>query len=272
MSGRRIRQILLLSALPAGGVLVASLLSGTVAMAVGAALVVFAVSYVMMSIYDRIARVDEEVRTGLRQIEELIQIHRIIDVRAPLPSGRGWAISPDFASAILDALVTLQPRLVVEIGSGLSTIITAYWLQAHAGGRLVSIEHDPGFAELTRARLRTHGLEDRVEIRIAPLLPQAFPDGTRKWYDQSRIEDLTGVDLLVVDGPPRPTGEAARSPVRPVFENRMAPRCRVLFDDGQYLHVAKTAEEWAASDPAWHLTRLETEKIAYQLDRAPGDA
>jgi predicted O-methyltransferase YrrM len=70
---------------------------------------------------------------------------------------------------MLHLLVRIQqPKLVLEIGTlgGYSTIWLARALSS--GGRLISLEIDPGRAELARANLRRGGLESQVEVREGP--------------------------------------------------------------------------------------------------------
>jgi predicted O-methyltransferase YrrM len=61
-------------------------------------------------------------------------------------------------------------RTILELGTlaGYSTIWLARALPA--GGRLITLELDPGYAEVARANLRAAGVADRVEVRVGPAL------------------------------------------------------------------------------------------------------
>jgi predicted O-methyltransferase YrrM len=115
---------------------------------------------------------------------------------------------------------------------------------------VVSIEHDPAYAEITRAHLRRHGVEDVVDIRIAPLVPVEIGSETYEWYDPDAFADLTDIDLVFVDGPPGRIGRHARFPAVPV----LAPRCRsgavVLLDDGARPQERQSADRWIADHGA----------------------
>jgi predicted O-methyltransferase YrrM len=57
-------------------------------------------------------------------------------------------------------------RAILELGTlaGYSTIWLARALPA--GGRLITVELDPGYAEIARANLRDAGVDDRAEVRV----------------------------------------------------------------------------------------------------------
>ncbi len=52
-----------------------------------------------------------------------------------------------------------QPRLLIENGSGVSTLVAAYAFQKLGRGRVVALEHDPDRAKHTRALIAQHGLK-----------------------------------------------------------------------------------------------------------------
>jgi predicted O-methyltransferase YrrM len=82
---------------------------------------------------------------------------------------------------LLALLVRLQSaRTVLEIGTlgGYSTIWMARALPAE--GRMVTLEADPGYAEMARRNIARAGLEGVVEVRVGPALdtlPQLASEG-----------------------------------------------------------------------------------------------
>lgn len=82
---------------------------------------------------------------------------------------------------LLAQLVQLgAARTVLEIGTlgGYSTIWMARALPA--GGRMVTLEADPGYAQVARRNLARAGLEDVVDVRVGPALdtlPQLAAEG-----------------------------------------------------------------------------------------------
>ena len=81
-------------------------------------------------------------------------------------------------------------RTILEIGTlgGYSTIWLARALAS--GGRLMTLEANPAFAEVARANIARAGLADRVELRLGPAL-ETLP--------QIAAEGLGPFDLVFVD-------------------------------------------------------------------------
>lgn len=201
-----------------------------------------------------------DVRQQLRAHEQVLitefdalhQLHRRFPIDGPLPLLGGWALSPTGLLQLLDLATTRSARTVVECGSGVSTIYLAWLLRQQPGAKLISLEHEPGFASAIRERLRDLELDDVAEVRLAPLEPATFGGWSGKWYALEAVHDLDAVDLLLVDGPPQSSGEQARYPALPVFEPRMSSEGIILLDD------ANRSEERAVLDVWLHAGRWET--------------
>jgi predicted O-methyltransferase YrrM len=144
---------------------------------------------------------------------------------------RRWAISPDFACALHSVIAQRRPRVVLEMGSGVSTLLTGYALEAQGYGTLRSLEHDADHAKWSRAQVALHGLERHVEVIHAPLRPVEIGDRIWQWYDRAALEGLDAVDLVVVDGSPMAVQEMARYPALPLLVSRLAPGAVVVLDD-----------------------------------------
>lgn len=123
-----------------------------------------------------------------------------------------------------------KPSLVVELGSGLSTIVIAARLAQAGHGRVVSVEHDARYADATRSYLRANGLHAVAEVRTAPLSGQS---GGAPWYDMAAFEDLQDINLLLVDGPPMPIAPRVREPALDRLRDRLAPGAVLVLDDAQ---------------------------------------
>ncbi|WP_240669694.1 class I SAM-dependent methyltransferase [Actinoplanes solisilvae] len=124
---------------------------------------------------DRHREMSDALAAQTGDVEALIQLYRAVEPRAPMPSTGSKTELLD----VLHLIRTRKPSLVVELGGGASTVWTAYALEA-SGGKLVSLNRD---AERTRERLEAHGLTEVVDLRAA-------------------VDDVTGIDLLVVYGEP----------------------------------------------------------------------
>jgi hypothetical protein len=136
---------------------------------------------------------------------------------------------------LIDRLVRSErPDLVLELGSGRSTIVLADAVASY-GGRLVSLEHDPEFHRRTQQWLGTRA---SVELRLAPI-----SDG---WYARSGWDDLKRIGFLVVDGPPNPESDQdnARAPALALLGERLDSNATIVVDDTQRSKEASMVRQW----------------------------
>ena len=68
----------------------------------------------------------------------------------PMPFGGSWALTPDAAAILASEIAIRRPNTIIELGSGVSTVMVGRLLKQMGCGRLVSLDHDPGWAEETR--------------------------------------------------------------------------------------------------------------------------
>lgn len=187
-----------------------------------------------------------------RQTEAFIQLTQLLDFKAPIPSTRSWAASPDLLLTIAETITKYRPGLVVELGSGVSTLVAA-----KSGARkVISIDNSEEFGGKTAALIKNHKVRG-VEIRIAPLQPYA--NGST-WYDVSKIKDLKKIDLLIIDGPPGSKNPEARSPALAELKDKLSPKAVVIIDDVHREGERKLADDFARALPNHHLAILDHEK------------
>jgi hypothetical protein len=214
-----------------------------------------------------LARTEAMLLQAGRQQEALIQLQPLLG-DFPVWLG-GWAADPLLMRRAVELVTERRPRLVVECGSGSSTVVLARCLRRLGGGRLVSLEHDPEFARRTLEQLHLHGLADLVTLVTAPLVERPGPDGrSLRWYAPAYESVLREpIDLLVVDGPPGAGDPRARYPAVPLLLPYLAARCAILLDDGNRADEREIAETWAR-ELGWHAARLPTGRGAWLLERA----
>jgi predicted O-methyltransferase YrrM len=179
----------------------------------------------------------------------------------------GWAIDADFARLIVRELES-APKTVVELGSGLSTVLIASILAERDSGRLISIDHDPRFSAGAGRRLQFAGGSDKVDLVVAPLLNQTFKSIATDWYDAAALTRALPddpIELLIVDGPPS-TSEWTRWPAIEVLAPYLAPGAVVLLDDGRRREERVAALRWAR-EHRLKLWWLDTEKGAWRLEK-----
>lgn len=206
----------------------------------------------------RVQHTQESTQT-FRQLEGLMGLYSCLTPAIPFPPTRGAAGSPDFLVAIVHVIGRTRPALVIETGSGVSTLICAYALRRLGiRGRLLSLEHDLNYAAQTRQNLADHGLSDLACVIHAPLI--SIDGSPRLWYDVSALPVDTKVDLLIVDGPPAYIQEDIRSSTVPVMLGKLKPGGIILLDDANRPAEKAMIQEWLREFPQLTCTRIPSEK------------
>ncbi len=171
-----------------------------------------------------------------------------------------WSMRPAALVTILNELGLARRRTAVELGAGASTVFLARALAA-AGGRMVSVEHDAGWARAIGGLLADEGLDDVAQVVHVPLAPwpgsapgaapEPAPAGLaapERWYDAGALLAACpdAIDLLVVDGPPGAAepGVLARDPAAEVLAPRLADGVSVALDDADRPAERASAERW----------------------------
>jgi predicted O-methyltransferase YrrM len=209
-------------------------------------------------------------RTALvnyEQLEAYVDLRGIIPARAPMPKLRGWAASPDVVRLLAEEMLRRRPKLIVECGSGSSSVWLGYVAERIGSARVVALEHDERYAAITRDLVHAHGLEDYVEVRLAPLTPWRHEGRDHPWYDRAALDDLTDIGLLFVDGPPAATGPQARLPAVPVLLPRCAEGVLIVLDDADRAGESAISDRWLTAHPELERTERSFDKGAHIFSR-----
>ncbi|MFD4840004.1 glycosyltransferase [Achromobacter sp. NPDC058515] len=178
-----------------------------------------------------------------------------------------WAITPELALWILDYIDHFLPRKLVELGSGVSSLVIGDALRRGGSGRLLSIEHSEEYYAKTKSLLESNGLTDYVELRLCPISTVQVGNERHEWYaipDDLLPRFLQGenIDFLLVDGPPQATQKFARYPAMPLLGKYLAPHATVVLDDGARSDEIEAANRWVAEacgklkhEPLQHMRR-----------------
>jgi hypothetical protein len=183
-----------------------------------------------------------------------------------------WPISSDFAFYLVQLLETNQYDIIIEFGSGISTVIIARTLTKMAARRhdkppvaFISFDHLDQYYNQTLAQLNQASLADTVLLTLAPLQPYTAPNGnTYPYYGcQAALATLAqhhhfGPDsrvLVLVDGPPAATGPHARYPAAPmVLAHFKGVQLDFLMDDYIRDDEKEIVALWQAEFTAAQLT------------------
>ena len=212
--------------------------------------------------------VKQEIKLTFRQLEALQTLNAVLPPVDLLPATREWAASPDLLVVLVDLVITERPSLVLECGSGASTLWLALAMRRFGiDGRIVALDHDPVFGGRTRDLLARHGVGDLAEVRDAPLETFSLDGQAYEWYARKAWEDLAGIDLLFVDGPPATTGHQARYPALPLLAASLSPAAVAVLDDLVVPDMQEVLRLWLDTYPDFRSELLPLEKQAAVLRR-----
>lgn len=203
-----------------------------------------------------------------QQLEAFITINTLLNIRCPLPPMRGWAASPDFLVLVVGEILSRKPGLILELGSGVSTLVSAYALQKLGKGRLISLDHDIAFLQKTQQRVELHGLSDIVQVLHAPLTKTNCNGVDWQWYDLASLELPGTIDILVVDGPPADIQSRSRYPALPVLAEHLSAGATVFLDDAVRADEQAITREWAMRYPDFNHELVGCEKGAAVFRRS----
>ena len=172
-----------------------------------------------------------------------------------LPWGAG-AMRPAGLVTVCNDIVMNQRRRIVELGSGVSTVLLARLLAQRppqGGFLMAAVEHDALWARWVREQLDREGIGTDVTVVRAPLLAHPRADHGLRWYDEAALtkglREALGaerIDLLLVDGPPAhaPGLGVARYPALPVLGDRLAAGGTVVLDDAERPGEQEVLRRW----------------------------
>ena len=211
---------------------------------------------------DRIIRdLENKTEQVYNQIDGLIAISKALEeVRCPLPPFRGWAISPDITRILMKYIFDLQPELMMELGSGVSTIISGYCLKMNGKGKLISLEHEEQFYKDSLTNIRAHSLESYVDLIYAPLKPYELDAKKYSWYDLSKLTLDQPIELLLVDGPPGTIQKESRYPAYPLLKQYLNHNAILLIDDYIRQDEKEMVKQWLNDAALVNLNVINTEK------------
>lgn len=217
-----------------------------------------------------------EILNATKQVEAFLGLHNYINGGHLLPEMHGWPIGPDFALYLIELLESNDYDLVIEFGSGTSTVLIAKALakiaarrQAKLTARQFAFEHLEEYKEKTLSALQSAGLADSVQLDLAPLQPYLAANGNvYPYYScQETLVRLAqslppGLRVLVmVDGPPGATGKHARYPALPVVHSCfIGARIDLLLDDYIRADEREIVQLWLHDLEKWGLVGSLLEK------------
>lgn len=139
-----------------------------------------------------------------------------------------WAITEQVASRLDERLSSLNPRLIVECGSGSSTFVMGSWADKN-NARVIALEHQVPYRDKTRELCKDLA---SVEVAYAPI------DKRNNFYS---FDIPNHIDFVLIDGPPSTIGRQATLPALWPY---LSGGAEVWLDDANRDHEKKCVEKW----------------------------
>jgi len=246
------------------GIIVGWLVIHQVVLLLSQTVVFFLLVTILMESHRRtqndLKQLQEKSQESYQQVESLFYLFSTLKFRHPLPKMRGWAISPDFANVVISLIREHKPKMILEVGSGVSTLVTAYCLEEIGQGNVVSLDNDERFAKVSSANIVKHQLQAYATVIYAPLKEVAIQSKTWLWYETKELSNLEPIDMLIVDGPPHATQKLARYPALPILLPLLSDNAVVLLDDAFRSDEREIIRLWLKEFPNFSLREIDTEK------------
>lgn len=217
-----------------------------------------------------------------KQIESFIALNKYINHHEIPLNFHGWPISPDIGLTLIDYIENKSVDLVLEFGSGTSSVLFAKAFQlANTEQKdwclerpIISFEHNEEYLEKTSLLLKSHKCREIVNLVHAPLVDFDYSEQQKfSYYDCDEIisnlsDSLANKKktiLILIDGPPGVTNKNARFPALPILLNHLSKhRLIIVMDDYKRDDEKETFELWESLAEKRHLSHsskvIETEK------------
>jgi hypothetical protein len=197
--------------------------------------------------------VTQQHTNTVRQIESYLNIKSYLRDGELMPSLHGWPVSADFAQYVFELLNMNKYDLIIEFGSGSSTVLLAKALRNQTADTsdshhksdltqsnfdwskfnfsdlhkpIVSFDHHPKWLGITEKAITSSRLTDFVDLILAPLTDYSFDNLNHfKYYScHDKLAEISRTMrsskqriLALVDGPPGDTCKHARFPAAPIL-------------------------------------------------------
>jgi len=183
----------------------------------------------------------------------------------------GHAITPETLKLVQHLVESLDARRVLELGSGISTLMIANDFRRRGAGHVLSLDDDARWAAQTTAKLKAEKLDAFAEVRVAPLVDVEAGGRRSKWYDLSTLDTEARFDLIVVDGPPAWQGDSlARLPALYLLRRHLSETGVLVLDDAARSGETAIARQWQRDFPDLHCRMVQVGRGLFVMgaDRA----
>ena len=167
-------------------------------------------------------------------------IHKLFDSPCYLPF-TPFSLNPYTILHVLNDILLNDRKVVVEFGSGLSTIIISKFIKINKlSVDFFSIDDNQEWQELILKELKKYQCDDKVQMSYCEIKEL---DNTKLsclnnmfWYSLNKLEKVkdkitNNIDLLLVDGPSIGSSIFNRYPALPYLQDKLSNNVAIYLDD-----------------------------------------
>jgi len=158
--------------------------------------------------------------------------------------------SENLIDLLSNYLEVLRPELILQCGvTGLTSLLLEK-VASKGLGQLVCIQSKESDGTLLLDSLSDERLGGHLTVLEAPLSPWPYyhlnecPVEERVWFDEDILEMLSGIDLVVVDGPDWQGQPLSRYPALPSVIDQLSPMAEVWMLGAQDSRVQRVVDVW----------------------------
>jgi SAM-dependent methyltransferase len=149
---------------------------------------------------------------------------------------------PEKLEFLINEIERHPPRLVLEIGCGVSTALFTALAEKY-DFYVYSIENHPGTVDYVQDLLEGTGFKSRLTIQQCRFArKQAGSEEPYYWFDADLARAGSKFDFVFVDGPMAQL--VGRRGTLPEIANYLTPEHRIFLDDGERQHERECVAEW----------------------------
>jgi hypothetical protein len=142
-------------------------------------------------------------------------------------------------------LIETKPKNVLELGSGLTTLIASYALKKNGFGKVVSWDCIETRASGNRDLMNSHGQLKYGEILDVKISQSKKIDGTKSWFNQ---QPEGKIDFLVVDDSLEPPVTPGGKDVMKSLGPYLNIGCTILLHGRKRTGDSETLRHWLDSE------------------------
>ena len=203
-----------------------------------------ALTLVKAELHDMKVEMNRLIESRYVQLECLHRLYSIVPNLGPLAPTRGWAASPDFLLKIAEIILNDKPNFMVELGSGVSSLVINACVKVNGVGGAISIDHDKDYLMKTSSFLQSSQKQFHISFEHCPLRKLDIGNEEWQWYDIPSSSITRKIDLLIVDGPPRKIGKNSRFPAIPKLHMYFSDTTKILLDDYNRMDEQEVVSLW----------------------------